>query len=277
MKYILSLAPIALGLSCLRDFAEGEGLASMIRLRLAESVEAELEVEALGVQNCLNKCDKMFNNMAYAILTQNPGSQTNEYRACVVGCQICKAQLNDATNTDSGRCLSICKDTNWLDARGTNGSVDPIVKGVIEPDKACEIGCIQNMCQGVCTGGTPDIKATSANSDLVWDGKPNPNRGCSIKTGAVRPGGFYSQSAEYSWWNSAAGPGGVSSCCSNGISLCRYRGDKSSTNYNDVIGSAQRGCSNVPGVGSSATVAQICAYVRTPGNCGNRLGNAGGP
>jgi len=253
--------------------AAGVELSAAIRGKLAEQLQAN--VEAQGIQNCQNKCDKMFNNMAYAILTQNPGSKTFEYRACIVGCAICNAQLKDKSGSpNSGSCLAECKNTNWLDALDGSGNPSPIVKGVIEPDKACQIGCIQNMCQGVCTGGTTDTNVTPANKNLWWTGDVNPSLGCSIKTGAIRPGGFYSQNSAYSWWNSAAGPGGVSACCSNGISLCQYRGPKNTENYVQVINSAQRGCADVPGVGPLASVDTICSYVNTPGNCGNRLGNA---
>jgi len=35
----------------------------------------------------------------------------------------------------------VCKDTNWLEANVT------ITKGVVEPDKACIMGCVINLCQ----------------------------------------------------------------------------------------------------------------------------------
>jgi hypothetical protein len=265
MKLTLALAAIA----AVASVSEAADLSAAIKNRLANMVEDQLaaEVEVEGVQNCKNKCDKMFNNMAYAILTQNPGGNTYEFRACIVGCTICNAQMDDKSNPSSGACLTACKDTDWLSAVDDQGVASPIVKGVIEPDKACQIGCIQDMCQGVCTGGTPDIKQTKANKALWWTGSANPNLGCSIKTGSVRPGGFYSQSGDYTWWNSAAGPGGVSSCCSNGMSLCQYVGNKNTKNYRDVIASAVRGCSDVPGAGKTKT--SICAYVNAPQNCGN--------
>jgi len=71
----------------------------------------------------------------------------------------------------------------------------------------------------VCSNGTPDINVTPQNVDLWWN--PPQTDGCSIKTGATRPGGYYAQSSQYNYWNSGAGAGGISGCCSNGMNLCQ--------------------------------------------------------
>ena len=59
--------------------------------------------------------------------------------ACSVGCDVCSQIL--AHNDTVTSCAGVCKDTNWLEANVT------ITKGVVEPDKACIMGCVINLCQ----------------------------------------------------------------------------------------------------------------------------------
>jgi hypothetical protein len=227
----------------------------------AEIVQA-IQLEALGVQNCQNKCQNMFNNQAFSLQTQ-VGTNTDEYMACNVGCTIC-TQVQANPSAGAGDCFTTCKNTDWTkNVDPTTGAASPITKGVIEPDKACEMGCVINLCQGVCTGGTPD-QPNSANTPSFW-----PNGGCSIMTGATRPGGYYSQNAQYNYYNSPQGAGGQSECCSNAYSLCKYSGNKSTQNYQNVVAQAQQWCANVQGAGN--TVSSICAYWAIPANCGNQL------
>jgi hypothetical protein len=234
--------------------------------------DAEADAEALGVENCLNKCQNVFDNTQFAIQTQ--GSSTFESEACKAGCKICATQIANK-DKDGGACFKTCKNTNWLDMKDEQGNPVVVVKGVIEPDKACEMGCVIQTCQVVCTGGTTDMKVTHANRKFFWpapDGCPG-NKGatcgCSIKTGAVRPGGFYAQNGEYNFWNSGqAGAGGASECCSNAVNICNYAGNKKSKNYSNAVKQAQNYCADVPGVGPHASVNTICNWASLPGNCG---------
>jgi hypothetical protein len=167
---------------------------------LKEAININADSEAQGVENCVNKCKNTFDNTQYAIQTQT--KSTYEYFACEAGCKICDAQQRNGDN-DAGACFKTCKDTDWLtQMKDDQGNPVTVVKGVIEPDKACEMGCVIQTCQVVCTGGTTDMKQTSANAKDWW---PSPNGcpgnkgnscGCSIKTGGVRPGGYYAQNGK---------------------------------------------------------------------------------
>jgi len=265
MHLIQSLS-LLLALSVLFATATEDSLANSIKQRLKVVVEEEMksEAEVEGIDNCYNKCSLLFNNMAYSILTQSTNGQTNEYRACIVGCSTCQEQLND--NDHSGACLTVCKDIDWLAFNNSDGTPNPIVKGVIEPDKACQMGCVENLCQGVCTGGTTDQTVTKQNANAWWNGSPAD--GCSIKTGSVRPGGFYAQEGTYAYSNSPLGAGGQNTCCSNGIALCKYKGPKG-VNYQNVFHEAQTACNNVKGAGK--TVSSICKFVLNASNCGNPI------
>jgi len=223
------------------------------------------DAQVLGTQNCFNKCQNMFNTMAYAVQTAS-GQDTYEYSACRVGCSICSANLA-ANDPDWSKCFYTCKQTDWLQNVDINGNPFPIVKGVLEPDKACIFGCIINTCQDVCQGGSPDDMSPD-NQALWWDSSV-PGSGCTIKTGAIRPGGYYSQNSQYNYWNQPAGVGGQSDCCSNAYSLCNYSGSKSTTNYKNVLKQAQKYCKSVPGAGNTQT--SICAFFADPANCGNPL------
>jgi len=238
---------------------------------LKEAISLGSESEVSGVQNCLNKCKNTFDNTQYAITSNS--QDTNEYQACAIGCKVCDAaQTNN--DPDGGICFKTCKDTDWLNMKDDKGNPMVIVKGVIEPDKACEMGCVIQTCQVVCTGGTTDMKVTAANKNDWWpapNGCPNnagATCGCSIKTGAVRPGGFYTQNSQYNYWNSGQiGQGGASECCSNALTVCSYAGNKKSSNYKNAVSQMQSHCASVPGIGSS--VGAICTWSTQPGNCGS--------
>jgi len=220
--------------------------------------------EAGGVENCFNKCSNTFNNQQYTVNAE--GDDTYEYSACRVGCNVCARQIS-INDTNHGACFDVCKDTNWLLNVDINNNSFPIVKGIVEPDKSCMFGCVIGLCQFVCTSGTVDTTVTPENQNLWWNG--NPDDGCSIKTGAIRPGGYYSQNSAYTYYNNPSGAGGVSECCSNGYSLCNYVGPTTTQNYQNVLQMAIKGCGDVPGTGK--TVKSICAFVKNPSNCGSPL------
>jgi hypothetical protein len=99
------------------------------------------ELQSGGIQNCANKCDKVFDRLQYAIADQ-PNQDTFEFRSCILGCNRCQTQLSSSVDQS---CFKWCKTFDY----GGAG----IRKGVIEPDKACIMGCVINTCQEVCTGG----------------------------------------------------------------------------------------------------------------------------
>jgi len=245
-------------------------LAAMIRTavdaRSQGFSQAEVGLAALldsgGVQNCPNKCQNLLNMQAYQINAAS--SNTYEYVACLAGCDICSQIL--ANNDTLTSCFSECKNTNWNDAVDANGNPVTITKGVLEPDKACIFGCIINLCQEVCLGGTTDNTPSPTNMPAWWG-----NGGCSIKTGSTRPGGYYSQNSQYNYANSPQGSGGQDNCCAQAFSLCNYDTSlpnyKNSQNYQAVLGQAQTWCANVPGAGQ--TQKSICAWFNVPANCGN--------
>lgn len=176
-------------------------------------------------------------------------TRTFEFQACVSGCNQCSTDLS-AQNVTAGNCFTFCKNFDWKSLG--------LVKGVIEPDKACIGGCIINTCQAVCTGGTTDNDITPQNKQFFY-----PNGGCSIKT---EP---YSQFLEYVPFNSPnTGQGGsqdAARCCANALSLCQYFGDQQSTNYQNLLAKTGSFCSSfVP----SQTSTDICAWFNSPQNCG---------
>jgi hypothetical protein len=259
MKFIISTLLVA---SAVLALESQDSLNAKIAASVADKLEAGMEVQ--GVQNCVNKCQKLFGTTAFSGQVQGAfpgGFDTYEFSACRVGCQICLQVINSTAEADPGACFKVCKNTNWFNNIDGAGNPFPILKGVIEADKACEMGCVINTCQYVCIGGTPDFQQTAQNNGSFW-----PNGGCSIKTGAIRPGGYYSQNSEYSFWNA----GGLPTCCSNAYNLCFYQSDPSSQNYQDVLLESQNGCREVLPP-SQLTVAGICAYFNG-GNCGSFLG-----
>ena len=219
--------------------------------KITVSLEALLanQAQAMGVENCENKCDKVFNKFAYKVSVE--GTPTYEYQACLQGCNKCTGDL--VANTDKKECFTTCKNTDF--------KAQNILKGVIEPDKACIAGCIIQTCQVICAGGTTDSKQTPANKQFFY-----PNGGCSIKT---QP---YSQNADYVFWNSPnSGQGGdftVGQCCSNALSLCDYVGSTTSTNYKDLLYKTGQFCADfVP----SKTQADICSFYSNAQNCGGNV------
>jgi len=219
-----------------------------LRFKIKQSLESSMEVK--GIENCENKCEKSFNRFAYQIATSGNNQETFEFRACVIGCNQCGTDLS-TPGTDPGNCFTSCKNFDWKSLG--------VVKGVIEPDKACIGGCIINLCQVACSNGTVDATETPQNQQYFW-----PNGGCSIKTAP------YSQYLEYVPFNSPnTGQGGSSdaaACCSNALSLCQYVGDTTSTNYVNLLAKTGDYCSQfVP----SQTNVEICNWFNNPQNCGN--------
>jgi hypothetical protein len=219
-----------------------------LRGKIRQSLESLLASQAKGIENCENKCDKAFNRFAYAISTAGDQA-TFEFRACVQGCEQC--QVDRDNGADVANCFHHCKNFDW---RGQG-----ILKGVIEPDKACIGGCIINTCQVMCSGGTTDDNITPANRQFFY-----PNGGCSIKT---EP---YSQNLEYVPWDSPnTGQGGsqsVAECCSNALSLCEYVGNRDSTNYRKLLDITQKFCREFVPSGSEEA---ICEFQSRPQNCGS--------
>jgi hypothetical protein len=246
------LNKIATVLVVLVGVAYAESTAESLRDLITESLEANLEIQAKGIENCANKCDKAFNRFAYEIATAGL-TETYEFRACVIGCEQCTSDLAQA-DVNNGNCFRTCKNKGW----GAMG----ILKGVIEPDKACMGGCIIQTCQVICADGTVEPQ-TAANKNLFY-----PNGGCSIKTER------YSQSFEYVPFDSPNnGQGGsedVAVCCANALSLCEYVGDQTSANYRQLLANTGRFCSSFV---ESQDRPSICAFYRTPRNCGQAAGS----
>lgn len=216
-----------------------------LRQRIAESLENQLSVE--GIENCENKCSNAFNRFAYQITTV--GQQNAfEFRACVDGCNRCTQARSNNEAADT--CFNYCKNRDWHQSA--------IVKGVIEPDKACIGGCVINTCQVICTGGTTQSQITNANRKFFY-----PNGGCSIKT---EP---YSQNLQYVPWDSPnTGQGGseaAAGCCANALSLCDYVGDRNSANYRQLLSTTATSCQGFV----AGTQAAICPWFRNPQNCGS--------
>jgi len=204
-----------------------------------------------GEENCPNKCDKVFDRTQYAISNINT-SFTFEYQSCLIGCSQCQTELNTGTTNDT--CFVFCKNFDY----GKAG----IRKGVIEPDKACLMGCVINLCQDICIGGTTDPKVTPQNAQFFWG---QGGVGCSIKTGLG-----YVQNPSYGNPNGPSGEGGsakVAQCCSNAFNLCFYNGPTTTTNYANVLLVAQRTCSSFV---SSTDTSSICNFYNNPQNCGTQ-------
>jgi hypothetical protein len=233
------------------------------------------------VQNCNSKCQKTFDSTQYLVNAQ--GNTTFEFQACLTGCEVCSLQIakHGQSMQFSGDCFNVCKNTDWLHVPAPGGGTVAVVKGVVEPDKACIFGCIIQTCQGVCTGGTTDITVSPANKNLWWG-----NGGCSIKTGLTPTGGFYAQNSKYNYFNFPGGAGGEAECCSNALALCTYPKCPNGpglpfcsnppaanrVNYQNLVVVSKRECANVPNVpGNGQTVQGICSFFRLPGRCGNPL------
>jgi len=244
MKFIaVVLALAAVANAATEQLTLKDKIALTLEAHLTQQVEQEVE----GIENCENKCEKVFNRFAYLVATEG-NTETYEYRACMEGCNKCSVDL--AQKNDKAECFTMCKNYDW---KG-NG----ILKGVVEPDKACIAGCIIQTCQVVCAGGTTDNKQTKANKKFWY-----PNGGCSIKT---QP---YSQNLDYVPWDSpnsgGQGAATVAQCCANALSLCDYVGNKDSTNYKDLLAKTASFCKTYVADTSEAT---MCAFFNNPANCG---------
>ena len=228
------------------SLVNADSIDTSLKAKITQSLEQLLAEQALGIENCENKCDKAFNRFAYQVSTTNNQS-TFEFQACVIGCNQCQSDL--AENASAGNCFEVCKNFDYA-AQG-------ILKGVIEPDKACLGGCIINTCQVICEGGTTQPE-TNANKALFY-----PNGGCSIKTA---PYSQYSAYVPFDSPNTAqAGSQAVASCCANALSLCQYVGKKDSANYKILLQKTAHFCHRFV---SSDAEPDICAFFNTPRNCG---------
>jgi len=225
----------------------------LLVMLLAGSASAlEFSLAAEGIENCHNKCNKVFDRTQYAISDQ-PNQSTFEFRSCIIGCNRCKRQLAQP-NVPDDRCFDFCKTFDYRRAG--------IRKGVIEPDKACIVGCVINTCQEICWGGTTDQTQTTLNAQFFWNGG---GHGCSIKGGLG-----YVQNPDYGNPNAPSGAGaseGQKQCCTNAFNLCFYNGDKASTNYANVVLVAQRSCKKFV---SSQDTTDICTFYNNPQNCGTQ-------
>jgi len=257
-------------LACLAPAVLAVDLSAAASVNLRSKIVANLGMQARGVQNCDPKCSAAFDSTQYVINAQ--GNDTNEYLACTVGCTVANAQIAKfgQSAAHAKDCYTTCKNTDWLNIPGANGAMLQIVKGVVEPDKACMFGCVIGMAQGICTGGTTDIDVTPANKNFWWGAG-----GCSIKTGTTPTGGWYGQNSKYNFFNFPGGAGGQAQCCSNAHLLCPAKKTKSNAAwYNNLVVVTKRQCANVPGIAGnpkSHTVPQICAWFNTPGTCGTTL------
>lgn len=144
----------------------------------------------------------------------------------------------------------------------------PIRKGVIEPDKACLVGCVINLCQVICHSGTTENVVTPNNS-MLWWGQPN-SYGCSEKSLLG-----YAQSPSYN--NPGTGPGAgsaVQQCCTNAYNLCHYVGDTSSTNYKNVFKVTTKACQKA-GVPNSNSQTAICNFYNAANSPCGQPGSGG--
>jgi hypothetical protein len=133
VKCIVSVAAIVAILAAIIPSVQAGKIEEALRARISQSLESQLAVEAQGIENCENKCDKAFNKFAYMI-SATDGRRTFEFRACVQGCNQCT--VDRQSGAPLGNCFEMCKNFDWH-SQG-------IVKGVIEPDKACIGGCVIN-------------------------------------------------------------------------------------------------------------------------------------
>jgi len=254
VRLVLTIAALAMLFVSSTEAGRNEvTLRGKIQASLESALSAEAAAEAQGIENCQNKCDKAFNRLAYQIATDGTSQPTYEFQACVIGCNQCNSDLATNNTANAGNCFNFCKNYNWA-SQG-------LVKGVIEPDKACLGGCIINTCQVICMGGTTDPKITPQNQQFFYN-----NGGCSIKTAP------YSQFLQYVPFNSPntaqGGNSAAAQCCSNALSLCEYVGDTTSTNFQQLLFKTAQYCNSfVP----SGTVQDICNFFAAPQNCGNLL------
>lgn len=228
---------------------EAASLKELVKGSLEEAAAAEVAVEAEGVNNCQNKCYNLLGYLSYYTAKQQMVSKggNNEYRACQLGCNQCVS--NQEKNDPDQSCFDYCKQYNYA------GENPPIQKGVIEPDKACIIGCVIQLCQVVCTGSNP------------WQGNNAPEGGCQIQSG-------YGIST-YNVGNTGSN---FAPCCTPLQNLCTYKGTIPNPNYNSILNQAYQTCSGstIGGVKitKSTSVADMCtayenSYTKQPQQCGS--------
>ena len=215
MKLLLVLALAATAVR-----ADAESLKSLVRNSLEASIETAVDAE--GVNNCENKCQNLLGYLNYytAQQQQTMTGGNNEYRACVIGCNTCSSQLADTTGTMApSYCFDYCKNYNSGTAPG-----GVIEKGIIEPDKACIIGCVIQLCQGLCTG------------PATWSGDNQPaSGGCQIQSGyGVQTYTVSNQGNNYN-----------PTCCNLLQNMCTYPNSKNkekNPNYQSIKRQAYAGC-----------------------------------
>jgi len=246
----LAIAALAVG------YTNAESLRNVVQASLEAA--SGLNVEVGGVNNCQNKCFNLLGYLSYesaVIEMQNGGN--NEYRACVLGCTQCYNVQQTASqgptvsnptpdpvagasgwpapSTSPANCYQYCKNFDYA----TDAGDAPIEKGIIEPDKACIIGCTIQLCQGFCTGSAP----FTANQPLDGSG------GCQIQTGY----GIQTYTI--------AGNAPFSSCCNPLQNICTYKGKQgtSNPNWNSILHQAQQTCNGVQIGGITLTSTSDCA------------------
>jgi len=221
-------------------------------LEQKNEVDTSLDLDAEGAYNCANKCQFLFGKLDYQTAQdQQASTGNNEYRGCMIGCDKCSAQRAD-TKAKSTDCFVYCKNYNYLapsDGITSCGAPTcPIVKGVIEPDKACIYGCVLNLCQDICTG------------DAQWGTTPQNNNGitgCQIQTNQGVT--TYQQ-----------GPsGGFNEVCCNYMGyLCNYSPPEkqvmSNPNYKTIYDTTRKNaCKGESGINPKSSVSFICNVFET--------------
>jgi len=208
--------------------ASPANLQQLVKASLTHQVDDN--AAAQGVYNCPNKCQNLLGFLSYMnAQEQQANGGNNEYRGCVLGCDRCGLQRDNQEAKDV--CFDYCKNYKYTEGDATSPS--PIKKGIIEPDKACIIGCVINLCQGLCTGNAQWADAGS-------------NPGCQIMTGyGVQT---YSEGNNFD------------QCCSNLQNVCTYQGPKkmSNPNYKAVVNQAHTNCNGKDGITATTSVNGMC-------------------
>ena len=150
---MFNLKTVALLIALLVAGVYAANVENTLRQRISQKLEMNLEAQVRGIQNCANKCSNSFSRMAYMISTT--GQPTYEFTACIMGCNHCQGNLNGTYSSNPSDCFDYCKNYDW--------KAEGLLKGIIEPDKACMGGCVINTCQSVCLGGTTDPTETPQN------------------------------------------------------------------------------------------------------------------
>jgi hypothetical protein len=247
MKALLAAVAVAVAAAAgveaasLRELVKGS-------LEQGQGLSMDMEVEVGGVNNCQNKCYTLLGYLSYATAKKQMATAhgNNEFRACMLGCDQCLT--DQANNVGGSECFDFCKGFNY------GGENPPIIKGVIEPDKACIIGCVIQLCQVVCTGANP------------WQGENAPGGGCQIQTGFG-----------ITTYDQGDGGAAFAACCKPLSNLCTYQGTIPNPNYNSILHQTYQTCSGstIGGVTISPTTStqDLCdayqtSYTKKPIQCG---------